>query len=184
MEAGMARLKEPTREQLAPDSQEAWDRIQASRGGVRGPFAVLMHVPALADRAAEVGDYLRFHGLLAGADRELAICCAAREIEARYEWQAHAPIAIKEGARPEAIEIVRARGSLDGLTPHERTIAEVVRSLYREHRLSDELYQQALAEFGREQLVELVTLAGYYGMIGYTLNAFEVDLPATAGSTF
>jgi 4-carboxymuconolactone decarboxylase len=180
----MARLKEPMREQLSPDAQQAWDRIQQSRGGVRGPFGVLMHVPALADRAAEVGDYLRFHGLLPGAERELAICCGAREVEARYEWQAHAPIAIREGARPEAIEVVRAKGPTDALTPRERAIVEVVRALYREHRLADELYQRALAELGREQLIELVTLAGYYGMIGFTLNAFEVDLPATAGPTF
>lgn len=180
----MARLENPRREDLTAQNQEVWDRIWKSRGAVQGPHSVLMHVPPLADRAGELGDYLRFHGLLPGADRELAILTAGRELDARYEWQAHEPIARREGVRPEAIEILRAKGSPDGLTPREKTVVAVVRSLFREHMLADELYRQALAELGREYLVELVALAGYYGLIGYVLNAFEVDLPATAGPTF
>jgi 4-carboxymuconolactone decarboxylase len=180
----MARLENPTREQLDPDGQQVWDRIWKSRGAVQGPHSVLLHVPPLADRVGELGDYLRFHGILPGADRELGILSAGRELGARYEWQAHEPIARREGVRPEAIEIVRAKGSLDGLSSRERVIVEVVRSLFREHVLPAELFQRALAELGRERLVELVALAGYYGLIGVVLNGFEVDLPATAGPTF
>jgi len=180
----MARLEEPTRETQSPEAQATWDQIAGTRGTVRGPFAVLMHAPALAGPVAEVGTYLRFQGLLSGADRELAICASAREAESRYEWQAHAPLALKEGTRREAIEIVRSRGPVDGLTPRERTIVEVVRSLFRQHHLPDALYTSALADLGREQLVELVALAGFYKLIGAVLNGFEVDLPAGAGETF
>jgi 4-carboxymuconolactone decarboxylase len=180
----MARLAEPRREELPPESQEVWDRILKSRGGVRGPHSVLMYVPPLADLVAEEGDYLRFHGLLAGADRELAILATARELDVRYEWQAHEPIARREGAPSDAIEVVRDKGPADQLMPHEQTIVEVVRALVREHRIPDELYQRALAELGRDQIVELVGLVGYYLVIGFVLNGFEVDLPATAGPTF
>ena len=180
----MGRLANPRPEDLAPESQAVWDRISSSRGAVRGPFAVLLQVPPLAGPVAEIGDYLRFHGLLPGADRELAIITGAREVEARYEWQAHEPIARQEGARNEAIEVVRSKGSTDSLTPRERNVIEVVRALYREHRIPDALFQEALADLGKEQLVELVGLAGYYGLIGFVLNSFEVDLPANAGPTF
>ena len=40
----------------------------------------------------------------------------------------------------------------------------------REHHLSDDLYGRAEAEFGRAGLVEIIVLAGYYGLIGYALN--------------
>ncbi|HTE83305.1 MAG TPA: hypothetical protein VK821_01065, partial [Dehalococcoidia bacterium] len=68
--------------------------------------------------------------------------------------------------------------------PREQLIIEVVRSLYREHRLSDDLFKRAAAELGTERLVELVALAGHYGLLGFILNGFEVDLPPSAGLTF
>jgi len=59
-----------------------------------------------------------------------------------------------------------------------------VRMLLREHRLTDAQFARAEAELGRRALLELVTLAGYYGMIAGILNAYEVDLPAGATSPF
>ena len=56
----MSRLPVINREALEPDDQAVWDRIAAVRTGVRGPFGVLMHVPALADRVAALEDYFRF----------------------------------------------------------------------------------------------------------------------------
>ena len=46
------------------------------------------------------------------------------------------------------------------------------------------VYARAEAELGRQALVEVVVLAGYYGLIGFVLNAFEADLPAGATSPF
>lgn len=109
---------------------------------------------ALADRVAEIGDYLRFHGLLDGADRELAILTVAREVEARYEWQAHEPLARSKGAREEAIAAVRARAVSDSLTEREHNVIDVVRALSRENTVPDALFQR------------------------------EVDLPEGAGPTF
>jgi 4-carboxymuconolactone decarboxylase len=183
-EERMARLPAPKREDLPADWQETWDKVWSTRSPGQGPQSVLMHVPPLAVRVAESGDYLRMHGQLAPEDRELAMLSTAREVESRFEWQAHEPIGLKEGVRPEAIEVVRSKGSTNSLQPRERIIVDVVRSLYREHRLSEDLFKSALDEFGRERLVELVALAGHYGLLGFILNGFEVDIPATAGKTF
>ena len=180
----MARLPEPAREQLAPDAHAVFADIVRSRGGARGPFAMLLHHPALAEKVAALGEQLRFHSTLPGADRELAILTAGREVEALFEWAAHEPLGLREGTRPEAIAVVRERGDTGGLQPREALIIDTVRALYREHRLTDEQYARAEQEFGRQALVELVTLAGYYGMIGFVLNAFEVELPAGVTPAF
>ena len=172
----MNRVPEVSRDALTPEGQAVWDSITATRGGVRGPFGVLIRVPTLAQRVADLGTYLRFEGLLSGADRELAILVAARELDSKYEWVGHESIARREGVRPEAIEIVRTQGSLDGLLPRERLIVSVVLALYREHALSDALFTSARDELGEDQLVELVTLAGNYCMIAFGLLAFEVPL--------
>jgi 4-carboxymuconolactone decarboxylase len=178
----MARISEPTRDELSPDARAVLDHIAKTRGGLRGPYGVMLHHPPLAERVAAVGEQIRFRSLLSGADRELAVLAAAREADAPYEWAAHEPIARREGVRPEAIAVVRERLPTDGLTARETVLVDTVRALYRRHRLDDAEYAQAEAELGQPELVELVTLAGYYGMIAFVLNAFEVSLPPEAAA--
>src|SRR6476661_10907285 len=113
----MSRLPELNRDELDADSQAVWDRVAGTRGSVRGPFAILLHNPPLADRVAELGAQLRFRSSLTGAERELAILTAGREVEAGYEWVAHEPLGLKEGTRAEAIEVLRRQGSTEGLEP-------------------------------------------------------------------
>ena len=80
--------------------------------------------------------------------------------------------------------MVRSHQPTDGLEPREVLIVDVVRGLYRDHAIPDELYARAEAEFSRQELVELVVLAGYYGLIGFVIQAFDVDLPAGVTPAF
>lgn len=179
----MSRLPVIDREALTPEDQAVWDRIAAVRTGVRGPFGVLMHVPALAGRVAALEDYFRFDAALPPIDRELVIMATAREMGARYPWARHEARGREVGTRTEAIEAVRADGTLEQLTARERLLVEIVRSLLRTHTLPDALYTQALAELGRRQLIETVALIGHYSLIGLTVNAFDVA-PPDKSSTF
>ena len=52
----------------------------------------------------------------------------------------------------------------------------VALALVETHRLDDALYAEALATFGIDGLVELVTTVGYYCLVSLTLNAFEIPL--------
>jgi 4-carboxymuconolactone decarboxylase len=105
----MARLPDPL-DTLTPEAKQVYEKITAKRGAVRGPFASLMHHPALAERVGDLGEYLRFGGTLPGDIRELAILITARSVGQGYEWIAHAKVARKEGLADEVIERVRARG--------------------------------------------------------------------------
>jgi len=78
----MARPPRLGRDDLDPEGQAAYGRILAARGAVRDPFATFLHHPALAERVAALGGQLRFHSALPGADRELAILTAGREVGA------------------------------------------------------------------------------------------------------
>jgi 4-carboxymuconolactone decarboxylase len=179
----MSRLPAVNRDTLAPDDQAVWDRIAAVRTGVRGPFGVLMHVPALADRVAALEDYFRFNAALPAADRELVIMATAREMGARYPWARHEVRGREVGTRAEAIEAVRLNATLEQLTARERLLVEVVRTLLRTRGLPETLYARALAELGRQQLIETVALAGHYSLIGLAVNAFDVG-PPDNGPTF
>ena len=48
--------------------------------------------------------------------------------------------------------------------------------LVRQQRPSQAPYDQAVAAFGEAGLIELTTLIGYYVLISYTLNTFDVAL--------
>ena len=176
----MTRVPEPTRDELDPGARAVYDQTAGTRGFVGGPFGVLLHHPPLCERVAALGEQLRFRSGLPGADRELAILTVGREIEAAYEWYAHEIIAGREGTRPEAVAVVRDRRPTAGLSSREALIIDTVRALYHARRLTRAEFARAEAELGRRGLVELVTLAGYYGMIGGILNAFDVDLPPGA----
>jgi 4-carboxymuconolactone decarboxylase len=178
------RLPRVTREELSPENQAVWDRIAANRHGVGGPYGVMIHVPKLADCERATEDYFRFDSALPGADREIVIMAVAREAGARYAWYRHETRGRDVGVREEVIETLRAQADTSSFTPRERLLVELAHTLLRTRTLPKDLFDRALAELGRQQLVELVALVGHYTTIGYLINTFEVPLPEDATPTF
>jgi 4-carboxymuconolactone decarboxylase len=60
-------------------------------------FKALANNPAVMDRVAAVGEYMRFQSKIDPQLRELAILTTAQEIRCAYEWTAHYTIAQKAG---------------------------------------------------------------------------------------
>ena len=174
----MSRLPAIFRDKLSPDNQAVWDRVMSGRSGSGGPYGVLIHAPAMAERFSAVESYFREQGTLAAPDKELIILATARELGARFPWSRHEIRGRQVGVRPEAIEALRANGSLDILTPHEKLLVNVARSLLRERKLSNELFASAQADLGNQQLVEAVGLVGHYNLISSVANTFDLDPPA------
>lgn len=110
------RLPRIKKEELDEKGKEIFELIDKTRGGVWGPYTALMQIPDLANRVASVGEYLRFHGELPGAEREFAILCSAKENQSKFEWIVHEPVAIKEGTKKEAIEYLRTDTETNELT--------------------------------------------------------------------
>ena len=171
----MSRLPAPDRATLPAEALAIWDRIAATRSGgtMRGPSSVMMHVPEFAGRFLHTEEFFR-DGELPAVDRELVILAVAREWGARFAWARHEARAREVKLRPEAVEILRKNGSLDGLSARERTLAELVRTLLRTKEIPDRLYRQALDELGTTQLVETVALIGNYCTIGLFIKGFEI----------
>jgi len=62
----------------------------------------------------------------------------------------------------------------------ERAIYTAARQLSRTGRLDADAYAGAHLLLGDAGMVELVSLCGYYTLISFLLNAFEVPLPPDA----
>jgi alkylhydroperoxidase family enzyme len=173
----MSRLPAVSREQLAPENQAIWDRVMSGRSGGAGPYGALMHVPEMAGCFSALEGYFRDRGTLAKPDKEMIILAVARELGARFPWSRHEIRARQVGVRSEALEALRANGSVDGLTPHERIVIEMARTLVRERRLSHDLFARAQTELGVGPLVEAVGLVGHYNLISMVAGTFDLEVP-------
>jgi len=172
----MARLPDPL-DTLTPEAKRVYDKITAKRGAVRGPFASLMHHPALAERAGDLGEFLRFGSTLPGDIREMAILIAARSMNQAYEWVAHARMAKKEGLPDDVMERVRTRGDLGVLPPRYAGAARVVQHVLAFDSIPPTLQAEVQRELGITGLMELVVLPGHYRLIAGVLFAFDTPLP-------
>jgi 4-carboxymuconolactone decarboxylase len=171
----MTRVTEILDKSQLPESEwSAFDAITESRGGIVGPFPVLLNSPESARRVALLGHYLRFDSALPSVARELAILSAAREADCSFEWAAHVRLARQAGVREEAIEAIGQRAPAGSLLGEEAVVVNFARQLLREHRVSQAAYDAACAAFGERGVIDLTTLCGYYTMIACVLNAFEV----------
>lgn len=179
----MAQLPDPI-DTLTPQARQVYDKIIAKRGALRGPYAPLMHHPALAERVGDLGEYLRFESSLPGDVRELAILITARAASQPYEWTAHAPIARREGLPEDLIERVRTRGDLQTLPARYAAAARVVQHVLTRESIPRELHDSVQKQYGVTGLLELVVLAGYYGLIAGVLFAFDVRIPPGTTAPF
>src|SRR3954468_12277349 len=104
----MSRLPELDPERFSPEQKQVHEAIlKGPRGKVVGPLKVRLNNPGLAQHAQALGAYPRFNSSLAPRLSELAICITGAFWKANFEWYAHAPLAIKAGIDPAAVEAIR-----------------------------------------------------------------------------
>jgi 4-carboxymuconolactone decarboxylase len=171
----MARLKPITsKEQVPAEHHRVFDAVVKSRGGVHGPFSMLMHCPPLAEHFVSIGGYIRFEGKLDHRVRVLAAMTVAREFDAVYIWGAQTGQARKQNVPESTITAIREKHSR-GLPPEDAQIVDFTRELIRKHRVDTASVKALQERFGDEQLVELTGTIGYYSMLAMTANAVELD---------
>jgi 4-carboxymuconolactone decarboxylase len=161
------------------DAQRAIHDAIASgpRKGVRGPLAIWLHRPELAQCAQNLGRYCRYDSSIEPRLSELAILMMGRHWLAEYEWAAHKPFALEAGLTPAVINAIR-----DGREPafeqqDEALVYAFIRQLHAQRKVDDELYQAISQTLGETALVDLVGIAGYYTLISMTIKVFEVPPP-------
>ena len=144
--------------------------IDGPRKAVFGPFVPLLRSPVLMERVGKLGEYLRFESVLDARIRELATCVAARHVSNQFEWLMHAPLARKAGVDASVLDDIAAGRHPRRLQADEATAFDVATELLLRNGVSDASYNAALAVFGEQGVVELVTLVGYFTMVSWVMN--------------
>ncbi len=179
------RLPLPKRDQLDDAAKQLYDKISGdgrSPVGLQGPGGIRMYSPQLNAYEVQTSRYLRFD---AGLDRrlaEVAILVTARELDSDFEWNAHEPVALKEGVDPAVIDVVRYHRAVDGLDPRSAALIALGREAISKRKLSSKTFRTALQLLGPEKLVDYVTLMGQYADNAILLTVFDQQLPAGESS--
>jgi 4-carboxymuconolactone decarboxylase len=151
--------------------------VVSGEGLLQGPYNAMVTAPAVGERLADLGEQLRFHTSLAPRLTELAIVTVAVHYRAEVEWWAHSRLALEAGVSEDVIERIGA-GNPEEFEPRiDWLVSSVARQLTTTGRIDPGLYAEVRESLGETALVELVSLIGFYVIISFVLNGFDVPLP-------
>jgi len=172
----MARIDEVKREDLNPRQQKLYDDIMRSRprGKLSGPFSVWIHTPDIAEPADGMANCFRVNPKLDKRLIELIVLLMCRAGTVKYAWSVHESLARQTGLTSQTIDAIRARKRPDLKRDDERVIYDLVSELIATRTVSAATFERATSTLGRDGVIEAVSCAGFYGMIGFVLNTFDV----------
>jgi len=172
------RFKPLTYDQLTPEQKTMVEHLFAGeRGGMNGPFNVLLRSPEMGDLAQKLGAQLRFHSTLTAKQRELAIIITARYWTAQYEWTAHRQLALKAGISPAVADAIAAGKRPPSLEPDQEVVYNFCNEMLHTKQVSDGTYKAAVDKLGERGVVDLTALVGYYQFVSMILNLDRYPLP-------
>jgi hypothetical protein len=162
----------------AGDLDEEGQRLLAARTNFTpgpGPNHVAIYSPRERDLGIPSGE----KSPVGPRYFQLAVLIIAREIDQQYEWSAHEPAGRRQGLEQAVIDVVKYNRDVTGLSDKDATLITFGRTLFREHRVSSELWEKMVSLFGRQHTVQLMMIMGDYFRVGFMLNAIDQHLPPT-----
>ena len=168
-----------------PDTADIYARI-AERRNPRPLIPLdlsLLHSPPVADGWNSFIGAIRSRTLVDSGIMELAVCRVAVLNDAVYEWNAHAPLALKGGIKPIQLQAAltlpcTAEGDISelessALTPQQRAVIRYTDQMTRTIRVEDSVFAELkTVGYDDREIVELTT-----GIAGYTcVSRFLVAL--------
>ncbi len=163
--------------QYTPDQQRVATQLTGARGSVRGPFAIWLRNPKLAEHANQFSIALRDSKVIERRLFELVILTVCRARSVQYAWSAHIGAAEKFGVTPEVIAAIRDNRRPEFKREDERVAYDVATEIMQTKELSQATYDRAAAQFGVEGTIDLVSTVGFYAMVGMFLKSFDVLTP-------
>ncbi len=157
----------------------AQEIIDGPRGALITPFIPLLRSPELMQHAQRMGEYLRYRSAIGLRLSELAILVTARHWDQQAEWAIHAPIAAREGIRPDAIAAIALGDPPAFDSPDEAAVYDFCTELHRTKQVSDATWARAIAALGEHGAMDHVGICGYYAFLAMVMNAACTPAPAS-----
>ncbi len=157
-----------------PELAEIEQRILAERGRVSLLYRVLLNSGPIASGWERMLTAVRNESSVPGDLRELIILRVAVLNRASFEFDAHAPIASREGVSDAKIAAVRAPVPGDVFDARESLVLALTDAMTRDIDVPEPLFAQLRDAYGPRELVELVATVAAYNMVSRFLVALQV----------
>ncbi|KAF4842175.1 hypothetical protein CGCSCA4_v008920 [Colletotrichum siamense] len=152
------------------------------------------HAPATAKHWGSIGA-AQFKNLeLSNKNRELAILLSTAKFRSTYEFSHHVPVSTKEGVtdaqREVLIQAGKQKGFLAGqesseklkdlFTQKERALLVFLEAVIESPEVDDKVFAGAKAELSDREIVELITLQGFYYTCSRMTTVLNIELDSFA----
>jgi hypothetical protein len=84
---------------------------------------------------------------------------------------------VRAGLEQPVIDVVKYDRDVAGIPEKDAMLIRFGRGLFRDHKISSELWAQMVKEFGRQGTVEIMELMADYFTVGFMMNAVDQHLP-------
>lgn len=156
---------------MTPAQQQAIEEFRRLRGtDPFGPFVALLKSPELLTRVSALGEYLRYRSALPPRLSEFVILVTAAHWQQKYEWDLHAPIALKAGLTQFILDGLAAGQRPDGLAEDEAALYDFCRALHNGGRQAEAARVRAVQAVGEQGVIDAIGICGYYAMLAMVLN--------------
>lgn len=161
---------------LIEEYRQSWRGPNVAVGGkpVGGPLDATLRAPALASRLAKVSNHIRDELSLPRKLRELVIIIVSQYWNCEYELHVHVPFGREAGLSQDVLDAV-VKGVRPTFASDDEAVAyDLTTEIIVHHKLTDATFERALRTFTEQQAIELVGVAGYYGIVSMFFALAEV----------
>ncbi|KAI3528933.1 beta-glucuronidase [Colletotrichum filicis] len=151
---------------------------------------LLAHSPATVNHWSKIAG-AHFKDLeLSSKNRELVILLSTAKFRSTYEWTHHSTVSAKEGVTDAQREVIAqagrqkgyfsSQGKLEALaelfTSKEKALLLFIEAVIDGPEVADELWTKAQTEFSDREVVEMITLQGFYYTFSRLTTVLNVEL--------
>ena len=133
----------------------------------------MLYSPYLAEYVSGANAYLRRKSGIPTRLVELIVLVSARENNNQFKWAEHSVAGRKAGLDEKVLDIVKDRKPLTGLGEKEAAIIQLGRETLDKRKVSSDTFARALKLFGKQGLVNVVSVMGWEAQHNVLLTAFD-----------
>ncbi len=174
----MARVAILEKENVGDELRDLFQKMEDKGQTVLNLFKVMANSPEVGRAFLRLGNRILRKGRLDPKLRELAILRVGDLAKANYEFTQHVPIARRVGVTADKIAALPAWQASDLFNDRERAVLQYTDEVAEQIRVSDETFGEIKAFLSDQEIVELTTTIGYYGMVSRILEALQIELEA------
>jgi len=173
----MARLPFVDPATADPAAAQALRRIAGERGHAFNVYRMLAHSPGTLERVYALASHLWQESALGPRLAELAILRVAQLTGSDYEWARHRPLAARVGVPDAQVDALACwrEAPAERFDARERAALALVDESTTAVEAGEGTVAAARAALGERGTVELLVLAGFYGMVARVLRSLAVD---------